>query len=81
MEFVAKTEAHFSKLSPVSSSKIRNVSTDVAEDGKAVKEAISAQNNKQCHCLWGCRIWQSTDTDLAVVKELFGFLGEVKPLD
>lgn len=44
---MAKTEAHFSKLSPVSSSKIRNVSTDVAEVGKAVKEAISAQNNKQ----------------------------------
>ena len=76
MEFVAKTEASFSNLSHVPSDEIRNVSAEVAVVGKAVKEAISAQNNKQSVNVSGVVESGSTDTDLAVVKELFGFLGD-----
>lgn len=76
VEFVAKTEASFSKLSHVPNGEIRNVSTEVAEVGKAVKEAISAQDNKQCVIVSGVVESGSTDTDLAVVKELFGFLSD-----
>ena len=76
VEFVAKTEASFSNLSHVPSDEIRNVSAEVAVVGKAVKEAISAQNNKQSVNVSGVVESGSTDTDLAVVKELFGFLGD-----
>ena len=66
VEFVAKTEASFCKLSHVPSGEIRNVSAEVAEVEKAVKEAIVAQNNKQSVIVSGVVESGSTDTNLAV---------------
>ncbi|KAL5479849.1 hypothetical protein EMCRGX_G023439 [Ephydatia muelleri] len=43
---------------------------------KLVKEAISAQNKKQSVIVSGVVESGSTYTDLAVIKELFGFLGD-----
>ena len=41
-----------------------------------MKEAISAQNKKQSVIVSGVVESGSTYTDLAVIKELFGFLGD-----
>ena len=71
VEFVAKTEATFGKLSPVSSSEIRNLFC-LCGSWESCK-TISAQDSKLSVIVSGVLESGSTDTDLAVVKNFLAF--------
>ena len=73
VEFVAKTEAVIGGSLPAQCGAVCNTGVDV---DKAVKEAISAHDEKLCIILSGVQETGSAVTDKALVKEIFDSLSE-----
>ena len=68
VEFVAKTEAVIGGSLPAQCGAVCNTGVDV---DKAVKEAISAHDEKLCNILSGVKETASAVTDKVLVKEIF----------
>lgn len=75
VEFVAKAESAIGGSLPASCKGVSNMVTGVDVD-KAVKEAISAHDEKLCIIFSGVKETGSADTDEALVKEILVFLDE-----
>ena len=73
VEFVAKTEAVIGESLPAQCGVVCNTGVDV---DKAVKEAISAHDEKLCIILSGIKETGSAVADKALVKEIFVSLSE-----
>ena len=80
-DFVDKTESVLSNVSSAShfaaSSAVRSQCSSVNNDvDKAVKEALSQQENRRCLVISGIEESNSLDHDASFVKEVFSYLGE-----